>query len=131
VSIYVCGKWPWRAGKDVAEHEVPSLIREKPDFDDPTFDQCTIDFLSGLLQIEWCDRLGAGINGDREIKNHPWFAGYDWQTIEEWGYETPQKVDVADWSDTKHFPEYDQPGDLAVIDILVTTPAPEGIFDGF
>jgi serine/threonine protein kinase len=133
VLVYemITGKWPWGAGKDIADEEVPSVIRQKPGFDDPRFDACTIEFLSGLLQIEWTDRLGAGVHGDAEIKNHPWFAGYDWDTIEEWGYETPQRIDITDWSDTNHFPQYDEPGDLAVTDIPVTTPVPEGTFDGF
>jgi len=43
------------------------------------------DLISNLLVRDQSKRLGRTFNGIRDIKNHRWFAGYDWNGLKEPG----------------------------------------------
>ncbi|KAI9300094.1 kinase-like domain-containing protein [Cunninghamella echinulata] len=45
----------------------------------PSFDPITCDFLSGLLEKDPYERLGW--DSSEQIKNHPYFAGLDWDDV--------------------------------------------------
>jgi serine/threonine protein kinase len=40
------------------------------------------DFIKKLLNVDEKKRLGSGPNGVKEIKQHPFFNGIDWEALE-------------------------------------------------
>ena len=53
------------------------------------FSQDVVDLISRLLDVNQDTRLGSGPTGDNEIKNHPFFAGIDWDKLEQKHIEPP------------------------------------------
>ncbi|EGZ19209.1 hypothetical protein PHYSODRAFT_345221 [Phytophthora sojae] len=48
----------------------------------PRFTEDAKDFVSKLLTKNEDNRLGSGDHGFEHIKNHPWFKGLDWDSVE-------------------------------------------------
>jgi len=67
------------------------------------------------------ERLGA--NGVEEIKSHPFFAGIDWDRLQD--MQAPFVPDLEDETDTKHFAEFP----LMEEDKLSGTSAPSRVKD--
>ncbi|KAF6020137.1 SGK1 [Bugula neritina] len=62
--------------------------------------------LSGLLQKEKGKRLGA-VNDSVDIKNHPFFASVDWDSLDKKAISPPYNPNTNDPMDLKHFdPEF-------------------------
>lgn len=70
------------------------------------FDDTTKDLLNGLFEVDASRRLGSGANGAAEIKNHPWFAGVNWDTMLAHRYQPPLMPVVEDEGDISNFPDY-------------------------
>jgi serine/threonine protein kinase len=66
---------------------------------EPSTEAC--DLIRRLLVVDPRARLGA--NGIREIQAHPWFAGIDWNAVED--LEPPFVPDVSDATSTAYFQE--------------------------
>lgn len=47
------------------------------------------DFIRKLLNGDPSKRLGVGINGASEIRNHPWFEGFNWESLQKRKSEPP------------------------------------------
>lgn len=46
-----------------------------------------VDFINGLIKRKPIQRLGA--NGPSEIKIHPWFKDFDWESLNSYKMESP------------------------------------------
>ncbi|KAG5360828.1 Serine/threonine-protein kinase gad8 [Yarrowia sp. B02] len=64
-------------------------------------DPTAVDIITGLLQREPSERLGAG--GAQEIKAHPFFKDIDWNRLLAKKYSAPFKPRVLDPTDTSNF----------------------------
>mmetsp|Transcript_607 Transcript_607/g.1608 ORF Transcript_607/g.1608 Transcript_607/m.1608 type:complete len:107 (-) Transcript_607:20-340(-) len=59
-----------------------------------TFSPELVNLLSGLLERKVARRLGSGVTGSLEVKQHPWFAGLDWNALKEMRLPAPWLPDV-------------------------------------
>lgn len=50
-----------------------------------------VDLISKLLDVNDKTRLGSGPNGVKDIQNHPFFGGLDWNLLEQKHIEPPFK----------------------------------------
>lgn len=48
-----------------------------------------IDFINLLIQRKPANRLG--LNGAQDVKNHPWFAEFDWEKLKRKELQAPYK----------------------------------------
>jgi serine/threonine protein kinase len=55
-----------------------------------------VDFISKLLDVNQHTRLGAGKQGLKNIKKHPFFASIDWNLLEQKHMVPPFKPDPSD-----------------------------------
>jgi hypothetical protein len=62
--------------------------------------------IRGLLDLDESRRLGASAIGAEEIKQHPWFAGIDWECIYYHAYQAPFAPFMESEDDTRNFGEY-------------------------
>lgn len=53
------------------------------------FSQEAVDLISRLLDVNDQTRLGSGPTGDDELKAHPFFAGINWEKLEQKHVEPP------------------------------------------
>lgn len=67
------------------------------------------DLLENLLTSDISRRYGNLKDGSRDIKDHPFFEGLDFNAILERKVEPPFKPDLKDESDTRCFDNYDEP----------------------
>lgn len=65
-----------------------------------------IEFLKGLLKREPGKRLGCGLDGISEIKNHKWFYGVDWDMVQCKEIHTPIPIYLKRDDDTRHYERY-------------------------
>lgn len=52
------------------------------------------------------DRLGIQKNGINDIKNHPWYAEFDWEILQNHKMPAPLILPVKDNLDMSNFDEY-------------------------
>ena len=56
------------------------------------FSDESIDFANKLIQRRESERLGT--KGIEEIKNHPWFDGFEWEKLYTFEMKSPIKIRV-------------------------------------
>ena len=61
------------------------------------------DLCSRLLEKDPQKRLGGGIEGAKEIRNHPWFKSIDWEKMYQRDCVPPYRPILDHSTDTKHF----------------------------
>ncbi|CAO3634275.1 unnamed protein product [Cunninghamella blakesleeana] len=69
----------------------------------PSFDSITCDFLSGLLEKDPYERLGW--DSSEQIKNHPYFAGIDWDDVAQRKLKPHYIPIIQSETDLTHFDE--------------------------
>ena len=87
--IAISGVQPFNAGESTDPLSVMRRIV------DASFEVCyptyatneVCDFISKLLQRDSKIRLGNMHGGVRQVKNHPWFTGFDWKLLERGKYQ--------------------------------------------
>lgn len=95
---FVVGQRPYK-GKD--RQEIREALRESqmvlnPDDAPNGVGDLYIDLVNRLIQRDPQDRLGAG--GADEIKDHPFFDGFDWTSLEKMRAIPPYKPKVNFYS---------------------------------
>ncbi|XP_059481105.1 G protein-coupled receptor kinase 1 [Neocloeon triangulifer] len=109
------GHSPFRQHKTKDKHEIDRMTLtmnvELPD----SFSKSLRNLLEGLLQREIDMRLGCKGRGADEVKEHPFFAGIDWQQVYLQKYTPPLipprgEVNAADAFDIGSFDEEDTKG---------------------
>jgi serine/threonine protein kinase len=56
------------------------ILSGKIDFPS-SLDATTVDLLKGLLKVDKSHRLGNLLGGSEDVKNHPWFASINWNSV--------------------------------------------------
>ena len=64
------------------------------------------DICNKLLQKESHKRLGSGINGAVQVKQHPWFTGLDWDAMFKQDIKPPYKPRIQSNTDVSNFETY-------------------------
>lgn len=91
VMLYrmLCGSKPFKGKIDRDLDK--AVVERKPQFPKEIFSKDAVSLLSGLLQKRPENRLGCGLKGIEEIKEHPFFESIDWGLLEA-GYIDPPFV---------------------------------------
>jgi len=92
---------------DAAAHviEISNQILEK-EVRYPSFlSKPTTKLLSGLLDKDATKRLGSGITGADDVRQHPWLSSLDWHLLLARRIQSPFIVRVQDRMDTHYFDE--------------------------
>lgn len=69
------------------------------------------DLVKGLLHKNPTKRFGMGANGESKcagIKDHPWFAGFDWDKMLNRELKSPWQPEWRSNTDTHNFDKYDE-----------------------
>ncbi|KAJ8687143.1 hypothetical protein QAD02_022937 [Eretmocerus hayati] len=109
------GHSPFRQHKVKDKNEIDRMtLTAKVDLPD-SFSRELRSLLEGLLQRDVCNRLGCRGGGADELKEHPFFAGIDWQQVYLQKYTPPLipprgEVNAADAFDIGSFDEEDTKG---------------------
>uniref|UniRef100_A0A8C7M6C3 non-specific serine/threonine protein kinase n=1 Tax=Oncorhynchus kisutch TaxID=8019 RepID=A0A8C7M6C3_ONCKI len=82
--------------------------------------------LSGLLKKDPKQRLGGGQNDAKEIMQHKFFAGIEWQDVYEKKLVPPFKPQVTSETDTRYFDE-----EFTAQTITITPPGQEDSMESF
>ncbi|XP_013110780.2 cAMP-dependent protein kinase catalytic subunit 2-like isoform X1 [Stomoxys calcitrans] len=73
----------------------------------PTFFSTQLkDLVDHLLQVDLSKRYGNLINGNKDIKNHPWFKNLDWYAILNREVTAPFIPHVANMEDISNFDKF-------------------------
>ncbi|RUP46661.1 kinase-like domain-containing protein [Jimgerdemannia flammicorona] len=67
------------------------------------FDPVTADFIAGLLERDPEARLGAGVQGDNDIRSHPFFKDMSWDDVYNKAYTPPYVPDLHSETDFSNF----------------------------
>ena len=76
---------------------------EKPIPFNNTFTEEAKDLIKNLLVIDPNKRLGNGVNGFKNLKNHKYFNDIDWDKLEQQKIEPPFVPTINDESDLQNF----------------------------
>lgn len=87
------------------------------------------DFILGLLDGDPTNRLGMRRDGEREIREHPFFGHIDWSALVNKEIKPPYQPKVRDAFDTSNF-DAEESGDLDVTPLIDAEEA-ETIFADF
>lgn len=82
--------------QDVAEMQKRTLLQELKFPTKKNVSRACLDFIAGLLMKIPSKRLGS-IGDVLEVKNHPWFAGFEWEKLELKQLEAPFKPQNVNW----------------------------------
>ncbi|XP_054267062.1 G protein-coupled receptor kinase 1 isoform X1 [Macrosteles quadrilineatus] len=110
------GHSPFRQHKTKDKHEIDRMTLTMVNVELPdSFSRELRALLEGLLQRDIDKRLGCRGNGADEVKDHPFFAGLDWQQVYIQKYTPPLipprgEVNAADAFDIGSFDEEDTKG---------------------
>lgn len=71
------------------------------------------DMISKIFKPRPSARLGLKNRGDEDIKDHPWLAGYDFESLVKKSIEAPWKPELKNAFDVSAFEEWDQEDEKA------------------
>lgn len=63
------------------------------------------DLINKLIDLDPLTRLGSGVNGIEDIKNHPFFESIDWNDVNNKNLIPPHIPKIRSESDTEHVDE--------------------------
>ncbi len=115
VLIYemVCGYSPF------ADHETndqmticKNIVRNRVEFPKRFTDMKGKDLIIKLLEKDPLARLGCLKNGAEDIKNHPWFANFDWNKLLKREITAPWIPKLKSDTDCSNFDNYDEENDV-------------------
>eukprot|EP00697_Spironema_sp_BW2_P010841 gnl/Spiro4/26250_TR13087_c0_g1_i1.p1 gnl/Spiro4/26250_TR13087_c0_g1~~gnl/Spiro4/26250_TR13087_c0_g1_i1.p1 ORF type:complete len:333 (+),score=51.01 gnl/Spiro4/26250_TR13087_c0_g1_i1:103-1101(+) len=89
------------------------ILANRPVFT-AAFDRDATDLIRNLLTTDTTKRLGCLRNGAEDIKQHRWFAGFDWDGLLNHRLPAPIIPHVESDDDVKNFDEYDDEADEVV-----------------
>lgn len=69
------------------------------------------DLISKLLHTDLDRRLGNLKNGMLDIRNHPWFRGFDWNALMRKELPSPVRIEVSADDDVSQFDDYPEDDD--------------------
>jgi serine/threonine protein kinase len=72
----------------------------------PHFDPNAKDIVKRLLTADLSKRFGNLKDGVKDIKNHKWFAGVEWQKLQNLEIQAPYIPKVGHAGDTSNFDSY-------------------------
>lgn len=72
----------------------------------PHFDLNAKDIIKGFLTANLSSRLGNLVGGAKDVMNHLWFEGVDWQAVLERKIQPPIIPVVVGPGDTRNFEQY-------------------------
>lgn len=81
-----------------------NILHSQLTFGDEFSDEAA-DLISKLLQRDPKKRLGYGVNGTNDIKNHPWFKSIDWDKLYRKEIEPPFKCHIYSELDVNYVDE--------------------------
>lgn len=85
IICYECvlGRRPYngKSRKEIRDQILAKQVLIKPEEVPAGWSESAIDFINSLIQRKPSKRLG--VNGIREIMDHPFFANFDWKALEE------------------------------------------------
>ncbi len=87
------------------------------------------DLISKLIQVDLSKRIGTLASGVADIKQHPWFRGFDWSAAAGRGLAPPIRPVVRGADDTSNFDDYSHVEPLKTGCEL--SPAEQALFAGF
>lgn len=112
---------------DDNENQMYSKICRGQVYFPSTIDPITKSLIQGLLQVDPSKRLGCTAIGAKEIMDHQWFQGIDWNKVYNHRYQAPLVPIVEDEGDSSNFADYSDPS--LIMDVIATEDMPH--FDGF
>jgi len=96
----------WPPFFDEDHKKMNRMILSEPLAFDPTlFSPHAQSLISGLLERDPAKRLGSGVCGTQNIKNHPFFASVNWTKLYKRQIEPPYKPHLRTITDTCFFSE--------------------------
>ncbi|KAJ3212210.1 Serine/threonine kinase [Entophlyctis luteolus] len=118
IHVMLLGKYPFIGPdeKDILEGILAGNL-VLPAVASPAFSS----LLTGLLEVDPKKRLGGGREGGVEVQDHPFFAGTDWEALEQRKVRPPAKPNVKSEKDVSNFDtEFtDQPAELTPLNTLL------------
>ena len=70
------------------------------------FDSDVKSLIKHLLTVDASKRYGSGKQGAQEVKNHRWFAAFDWCRLLEKALDMPHRPVIKTPLDSDHFASY-------------------------
>ena len=127
------GRRPYngKSRKEIREQILSKQVLIKPEEVPKGWSEAGVDFINALIQRKPSKRLG--FNGIQELVNHPWFAGFDWQTLNDKKIKpsfVPNVKNVFDY--LKSITEDDSDAeDMAEQEINVRRKSVQELFNGY
>ncbi|CAK0858221.1 unnamed protein product [Prorocentrum cordatum] len=128
VLIYemLSGRPPFRGGNALAVYK--KALSTEPEFP-PCFTSNARSVIGGLLTKAKSRRLGAGVGGVEDVKDHPWFAPVHWDRVLQKQYMPPFLPTSTSSSDASVF--QDCPEDAIDSSPVGLSKAEQRQFEGF
>lgn len=78
-----------------------AILNLEPEYPSALSSEC-LDLIENLLIKDPKLRLGSGMYGLQEVKDHPWFKSIDWDALEKKEIKPPFKPKLVSKTDTKY-----------------------------
>jgi len=108
----MCGHAPFEANDPMETYQ--KIVRGVNRVRFTYKDNDAIDLVKNMLKHQPSERLPMRVGGTKNIKGHPWYAGFDWDTLFSRTMDAPYKPNVKGPTDISNFRahESDLPPDI-------------------
>ncbi len=84
-----------------------NIVKGKFEFPDDDFVSLTAkDLITRMLTTDPKERLGSFAGGEKDIKSHPFFEGFDWENLLKKNVRVPFKPKISDPLDGSNFDDF-------------------------